>query len=308
MTAVARAFGVARSNLVLRVQPPTAAAQAPACAAHRSQVPPRAAGVKEVVAVEGGNLTPASTVAPDDQELLDEIRSVIETRASYGYRRTTAIIRRQRRLVGRRAANHKRVYRLMRTHGLLLRRHFGDRPGRVHDGKVITLASNLRWCSDCFEFRTWTGERIQVAFVLDCCDREAIAFIATRGHIDGEMIRNLILEATSRRFGDVRQLPHPIEWLTDNGSVYTAHETVELAQAVGFQVCTTPPYSPESNGMAESFVKGFKRDYVYLADARTAEEFMALLPTWFDDYNRVRPHKGLKWLSPLEYREINQAS
>jgi putative transposase len=308
MTTVARVFGVARSNLVLRVQPPTAGAQAPACAPHISQGPPRAGGVKEVAAGVGGNLTPPSTVAPVDAELLDEIRSVINSRPSYGYRRTTAIIRRQRRAEGRRAANHKRVYRIMREAGLLLRRHYGDQPGRVHDGKVITLASNLRWCSDCFEFRTWTGERIHVAFALDCCDREIIAYTATVGHIDGEMIRDLILAAVSRRFGDVRKLPHPIEWLSDNGSVYTADDTVDLAEALGFRVCTTPPYSPESNGMAESFVKGFKRDYVYLADARTAEDFLALLPTWFDDYNRVRPHKGLKMLSPMEYREINLAS
>jgi putative transposase len=307
MTTVARAFGVARSHLILRVQSPSAAAQAPACAAHRSQEPPSAGGVKVGGGVEGGDLTPPSTVA--DVELLQEVRSVIATRASYGYRRTAAIIRRQRRAEGKPSVNHKRVYRLMREHGLLLRRHFSDRPGRVHDGKVITLKSNLRWCSDCFEVRTWNGERVQLAFALDCCDREVIAFTATVGFIDGEMIRDLMLAAVERRFGPrARTLPYPIEWLSDNGSVYTAHDTVDQAKALGFVVCTTPPYSPESNGMAESFVKGFKRDYVYLADVRTADELLAQLPGWFDDYNRVRPHKGLKMLSPIEYREINQAS
>ncbi|MBU8900234.1 integrase core domain-containing protein, partial [Corallococcus sp. M34] len=25
-------------------------------------------------------------------------------------------------------------------------------------------------------------------------------------------------------------------------------------------------------------------------------------PTWFDDYNHVHPHKGLKMRSPIEYR------
>jgi putative transposase len=179
----------------------------------------------------------------------------------------------------------------------------------VYDGKIITLKSNLRWCSDCFEVRTWNGERVQLAFALDCCDREVIAFTATVGFVDGEMIRDLMLAAVERRFGPkARTLPSPIEWLSDNGSVYTAHDTVEQAKALGFVVCTTPPYSPESNGMAESFVKGFKRDYVYLADVRTADELLAQLPGWFDDYNRVRPHKGLKMLSPIEYREINQAS
>jgi putative transposase len=307
MTTVARVFGVARSHLITRVQSPSAAAQAPACAADRRTEPPSAGGVKVAGGVEGGDLTPPSTVA--DAELLREVRSVITNRATYGYRRTAAIIRRQRRAEGRVPANHKRVYRLMREHGLLLRRHFGDRPGRVHDGKIITSKSNLRWCTDCFEVRTWNGDRVQVAFVLDCCDREIIAFTATVGFIDGEMIRDLMLAAVEHRFGaGARTVPQAVEWLSDNGSVYTAHETVEQAKALGLVVCTTPPYSPESNGMAESFVKSFKRDYVYLADARTADELLAQLPAWFDDYNRVRPHKGLKMLSPMEYREINQVS
>jgi transposase InsO family protein len=148
------------------------------------------------------------------------------------------------------------------------------------------LKPNLRWCSDCFEVRTWNGERVQVAFALDCCDREVIAFTATVGFINGQMIRDLMLAAVEHRFGpEVRRLPSPIEWLTDNGSVYTADDTVDQAQTLGFLVCTTPPYSPESNGMAESFVKGFKRDYVYLADVRTADELLAQLPVWLADYN-----------------------
>jgi hypothetical protein len=49
----------------------------------------------------------------------------------------------------------------------------------------------------------------------------------------------------------------------------------------GFIVCTTPSYSPESNGMAEAFVKTFKRDYVYLHRRESASSVMAQLPTWF---------------------------
>jgi hypothetical protein len=39
---------------------------------------------------------------------------------------------------------------------------------------IITLKSNLRWCSDSFEIRCWNGERVHVAFSLDTCDREVI--------------------------------------------------------------------------------------------------------------------------------------
>ena len=34
-------------------------------------------------------------------------------------------------------------------------------------------------------------------------------------------------------------------------------ETVELARTLNLEPCTTPSYSPESNGMAEAFVKTF---------------------------------------------------
>lgn len=43
-------------------------------------------------------------------------------------------------------------------------------------------------------------------------------------------------------------------------------ETRALGAEIGFEMRTTPPYSPEGNGMTEPFVKSFQRDYVYLAD------------------------------------------
>ena len=53
--------------------------------------------------------------------------------------------------------------------------------------------------------------------------------------------------------------------------------------------------------MAESFVKTFKRDYVYLNRLETAATVMAQLGSWFDDYNEVHPHSGLQMRSPREY-------
>jgi transposase InsO family protein len=252
---------------------------------------------------------PADPKQPWKTELLDEIRSVIKNRASYGYRRTTAIIRRQRRAAGLRSANHKRVYRIMRENGLLLSRHFDARPGRLHEGKVVTLQSNLRWCSDCFEARTLNGERIQVAFVLDCCDREVMSYVAEKRPLfHGDIIR-LIDQTVTHRFGEfAEKLPHTIQWLTDQGPQYKAIETVAYGTAWGFDVRTTPAYSPESNGMAEGFVKLFKRDYVYVNEIWTAESVLRRLPEWFADYNRSHPHSGLQMRSPLKYREAVQST
>lgn len=80
------------------------------------------------------------------------ITALVGARPTYGYRRIGAVLNRQLRLKGLAPVNHKRVYRIMKAHDLLLARKYSERPEHVHDGKVIVMRSNLRWCSDGFEF------------------------------------------------------------------------------------------------------------------------------------------------------------
>jgi putative transposase len=117
------------------------------------------------------------------------------------------------------------------------------------------MRSDLRWCSDGFEFTCWNGEVVRGAFVLDDHDREVIAWRATvDAGISGSDIRDMMLEALETRFGDLRA-PHRVEWLSDNGSIYTARETRVFASQLNLVPCFTPVGSPESNGMSEAFVK-----------------------------------------------------
>lgn len=92
-----------------------------------------------------------------DIDLLPALRRLVDERPTYGYRRITALLNRERAATGQERVNHKRVYRLMKVHSLLLAKHTAVRPGRTHDGKVIVMAPNLRWCSDGFEFTCWNG-------------------------------------------------------------------------------------------------------------------------------------------------------
>ncbi len=63
-----------------------------------------------------------------------------------------------------------------------------------------------------------------------------------------------MLAAIKNRFSSEFGTPAPIEWLTDNGSAYTAHKTRAFALEIGLNPLTTPICSPQSNGMAEHFV------------------------------------------------------
>ncbi|HAH1004789.1 TPA: IS3 family transposase [Escherichia coli] len=237
----------------------------------------------------------------DDTDVLLRIHHVIGELPTYGYRRVWALLRRQAELDGMPAINAKRVYRIMRQNALLLERKTAVPPSkRAHTGKVAVKESNQRWCSDGFEFRCDNGEKLRVTFALDCCDREALHWAVTTGGFDSETVQDVMLGAVERRFGN--ELPaSPVEWLTDNGSCYRANETRQFARMLGLEPKNTAVRSPESNGIAESFVKTIKRDYISIMpkpDGLTAAKNLAEA---FEHYNEWHPHSALGYRSPREY-------
>jgi putative transposase len=90
-------------------------------------------------------------------------------------------------------------------------------------------------------------------------------------------------------------------WLSDNGSCYIAGDTRSFARDIGLEPRTTPIESPQSNGMAEAFVRTIKRDYVRVSPRPNAESVMRQLPSWITHYNEVHPHKALGYRSPREF-------
>ncbi|HDK8371904.1 TPA: IS3 family transposase, partial [Escherichia coli] len=226
----------------------------------------------------------------DDTDVLRRIHHVIGELPTYGYRRVWALLRRQAELDGMPAINAKRIYRIMRQNALLLERKTAVPPSkRAHTGRVAVKESNQRWCSDGFEFRCDNGEKLRVTFALDCCDREALHWAVTTGGFNSETVQDVMLGAVERRFGN--ELPaSPVEWLTDNGSCYRANETRQFARMLGLEPKNTAVRSPESNGIAESFVKTIKRDYISIMpkpDGLTAAKNLAEA---FEHYNEWHPH------------------
>lgn len=150
----------------------------------------------------------------------------IEIRPSYGYRRFTAILNSRFKLLNKKKVNHKRIYCIMHENNLLLTKP-NRKPTRTHESKIITLNSNMRWCSAYFTIRCWNGDAVYAAFSLNTCDREAMRYMASTKGVDGSMIRDLMLETTEYRFNQPKT-PRKLQWFSDNGPCYTSHETIAL--------------------------------------------------------------------------------
>jgi hypothetical protein len=138
MKTVASTLGVARSNLIER---------------------------RDKVTQSRGSYRKA-----EDASLIPPIRAIIDERPTYGYRRVWALLNRHLRSAGRPKVNMKRVLRIMQKNGLTLERHTARRPGRTHDGVVVALHRNIRWCSDHLELHARNREVVRILFVLDACD------------------------------------------------------------------------------------------------------------------------------------------
>lgn len=195
----------------------------------------------------------------------------------------------------------KRLYRIMREHNLLLLHNKPERPKREHKGKIAVAESDMRWCSDGFELGCDNGRKT-------ACDVRA-GLLRQRGHRLGSeygRLRQFDRAGCDAEVGGKalrRQVAgHTVQWLTDNGSAYTAHETRRFARELNLEPCKTAVSSPQSNGMAERFVKTMREDYIAFMpkpDVRTALRNLAAA---FTHYNENHPHSALGYLSPREYR------
>jgi len=99
-----------------------------------------------------------------------------------------------------------------------------------------------------------------------------------------------------------------VQFLSDNGSIYTARDAVCTAERLGLIPVASPVYSPQSNGMSEAFVNTLRRDYLAGADRSTASSVLDQVPHWIGDYNGVAPHSALGYRAPEEYRRLLQYS
>ncbi|NBU22022.1 IS3 family transposase [bacterium] len=189
---------------------------------------------------------------PQHDLVLSEIKEVLKQRPSYGYKRVTSLINRKRKENGLNPYNKKPILRVMLMYGLVLLKSMKSRDHQS-TGKVMTLHSNTRWCSDCFEIKCFNGEKVFVAFVLDTHDRELVGYVGKSKPIQKKDIQALMLLTVEKRFTETKA-PREIQFLTDRGSIYGSKETIQLARSLGLKSCFTMAYTLEINGMAEARV------------------------------------------------------
>ena len=188
----------------------------------------------------------------------------------------------------------------MKEEDLLIKRNRTRGSSRPHTGKISVLNPNTRWASDITSIKCWNGEKMRLAIIIDCCDRSIIAWKIGK-HMQASDIELLVQDALYERFGEELPEKGKLQFLHDNGPEYIEKNLVDQLKEWNIENCSTPTYSPQSNGICEAFNGTFKRDYVYESCLDSFKVVENQMKEWIDDYNNFAPHSALNMETPQEF-------
>ncbi len=219
--------------------------------------------------------------------LRERLQQLAARRPRFGYRRLTALLRREGW-----AVNHKRVYRLYRQLGLALRRKRRKHLARAGPPPPPPTAPNQRWSMDFVHDQLADGRRLRAFTLFDDATREALA-IEVDTSLGAARVRRVLERVTAER-------ARPAGIVCDNGPEFRSRALAAWGLETGVRLEFIEPGKPVQNAFVESFHGRLREEclnanwFPSLADARRKIE------AWRIDYNERRPHSSLAYRTPSE--------
>ena len=216
------------------------------------------------------------------------MRELAEERPRFGYRRLHVMLRREGFRV-----NHKRVYRLYRLDGLMLRRKKRKRVSRNRVPMPLSTRPNEQWSMDFLSDQLADGRRLRVFAVIDQYSRESLAIEAGTSFPGSAVV--LVLERIAQERG------YPKSIVSDNGPEFVGRALDAWAYEHKVSLDFIQPGKPSQNAFAESFNGKFRDECLNQHWFLSMKEARGIFEDWRLDYNDVRPHSSLGDLTPTEY-------
>ena len=227
---------------------------------------------------------------PDEEGLSARIRELASEHSRYGYRRITALLRREGEEI-----NAKRVHRVWKAEGLSLpqrrprRRQYGPK------GEVLRKAEYPQhvWSYDILEDRTERGSRLRILTVLDEYTRESLAIGVGRS-----VSAQTVVEELKGLFFS-RGIPEHIR--SDNGPEFVAKAVRDWLEESRCGTLYIEPGSPWENPYIESFNGKMRDECLNMEIFANGQEAKEVVENWRIEYNERRPHSALGWQTPAEF-------
>jgi len=239
-----------------------------------------------------------------DIEILAAIQEIAAEFPKYGYRRVTHALRRDDHVV-----NKKKVHRLMKENGLLVRRkkskpittqsHHGlPKYHNLTKGIVLTGINQI-WVSD-ITYIWLLCEFVYLALVMDLFSRRCIGWALSRNP-DTQLTLDALNRAIALRGAEnVKGCIHH----SDQGVQYCSHRFVQRVVEVGMRSSMGEVGNSYENAYAESVIKTIKYEEVYMNEYETIEDVYCNIERFIEEvYNKKRLHSSIGYKPPLEFEK-----
>jgi putative transposase len=225
----------------------------------------------------------------DEAGLIQRLKELAQARPRFGYRRLHVMLRREGFKL-----NHKRTERIYRREGLSLRvRKRKKRASGVRVPLPAATRSNERWAMDFMEDKLMNGRKFRAFTLEDAFSRESPAIEADHS-LTGQRVCRVLDHVAG-----VRGLPEVIQ--IDNGPEFAGKALDAWAYQRGVKLEFISPGKPTENGHIESFNGHFRDECLKMHWFASLQEAREVIEAWRVDYNRVRPHSSLGYLTPEEF-------
>ena len=256
---------------------------------------------KKVASGEGNKCEkPGPKPGISDNELLAMIRTDIITTPfkGEGHRKVHARLKRQKARVG-----CNRVLGVMRANGLLSPHRRIQIPHDPHDGKIITDAPNVMWCSDGTKVFTKDDGWVWIFAVEEHWNAECLGWHVCK---TGDRFAALepVTQAVKKIYGSTgKDVAKGLKIRIDNGSQYTSDYFLKQIAYMGIQDSFGIIRQPQTNGVAERFNRTLKEQILDGKIFYDVEELREAVRQFVAQYNAKWLLGKLNYQSPLEARQ-----
>ena len=224
----------------------------------------------------------------DPTPLLERLRAIAAEKPRAGYRTLWRWLRREGWRV-----NRKRIRRLYRLDGLLVRRRRRKRVAVPRQPMIVPTRRNERWSMDFMRDTLATGRTFRTFNVVDDATRECLTIEVDHSLPGARVVR--VLDAVIARRGQ----PHTI--VCDNGPEFSGQALDAWAYQCGIAVHFIAPGKPTQNAFVESFNGRFREECLDQHWFASLTEARVVIEGWRVEYNTERPHSSLKDRTPEEF-------
>jgi putative transposase len=227
-------------------------------------------------------------------KLVGRMNELAAVHPRYGYRRIWALLRAEGWRV-----NRKRIERLWRLEGHRVPPRRSKDSGKAQ-GTAANAAWNLAasrpnqiWSYDFMSTRTRQGGSLRILNVVDEYTRVALSCRVARSIGATDVVREL------ERLFQLHGKPQLMR--SDNGREFIAATTTEWLAKQDVAAAFIEKGSPQQNPFVERFNGTIRDELLNGEELGNLLEARVLIDAWREQYNTLRPHRGLGMMTPNDF-------